>query len=84
MTTKELNNKIRKLYNEVSKLQSEQSNLDVFFSIIDTEIKPKYTTLYYADDSFKSLTKESILILIKLNLRYRFIPFHQFGLNINF
>lgn len=84
MTTKELNNKIRKLYNEVSKLQSEQTNLDVFFSIIDTEIKPKYTTLYYADDSFKSLTKESILILIKLNLRYRFIPFHQFGLNINF
>lgn len=83
MTTKELNNKIRKLYNEVSKLQSEQTNLDVFFSIIDTEIKPKYTTLYYADDSFKSLTKESILILIKLNLRYRFIPFHQFGLNIN-
>ena len=84
MTTKELNNKIRKLYNEVSKLQSEQTNLDVFFSIIDTEIKPKYTTLYYADDSFKSLTKESILILIKLNLRYRFISFHQFGLNINF
>ena len=83
MTTKELNNKIRKLYNEVSKLQSEQTNLDVFFSIIDTEIKPKYTTLYYADDSFKSFTKESILILIKLNLRYRFIPFHQFGLNIN-
>ena len=39
MTTKELNNKIRKLYNEVSKLQSEQTNLDVFFSIIDTEIK---------------------------------------------
>lgn len=83
MDKQELNSKIRKLYKEVSKLQSEQSNLDIFFSIIDTEIKPKYTSLYYADDSFKSFNKESILILIRLNLRYRFIPFHQFGLNIN-
>lgn len=34
--------------------------------------------------NLEDLSKESILILLRLNLRHRVINFHQFGIDINY
>ncbi len=43
----------------------------------------EFRHLYGLDPSFKSMSKKSILIMLRLNLRYRIIPLHTFGLNID-
>lgn len=46
------------------------------------EFEKEFRRLYYADSSMEYLNVESIKTLLRLNVRHRFIPFHQFGLMI--
>ena len=81
MTLRQLNKRIKVLaqrhYHESFK------NVDVFLNYIENEFKPEFKTCYNAAD-LQDLSKESILILLRLNLRHRVIELHQFGININY
>jgi len=77
MTTRELNRDIKRLAKNIAALDS--SNLDSFFKYIEEVAKPEFTRLYHASSDFKGLSKESILILLRLNLSHRFIALHHFG-----
>ena len=70
MTPKELNRDIKRLCKNAANLTEIERN---------TEFK----RLYFADEEFDFMNKESIKIMLKLNLRYRIIFFHTFGLFIN-
>ncbi len=72
MTNAELNRDIKRL----SKIE----NID---SDKEEEFKTEFKRLYYADRDFTAMNKESIRMMIRLNLRYRIIAFHHFGLDIN-
>lgn len=78
MTKQELNRDIKRLYNNIEKAK----NTPLFFEYIEKQAKKEFTRLLYASDDFSALSKKSVLILYRLNLRHRFIPLHTFGLNI--
>jgi hypothetical protein len=80
MTPKELNKDIKKINSEIYRMSFE--NQDEYFAFIEHTAKPEFTRLYGADKTFQSMTKESILIMFRLNLRHRFVALHHFGLHI--
>ncbi len=82
MTNQELNRDIKRLWNKVESLVTNGTNNDTYFTIVEKEIKPEFIRLYNADREFKALNRQNILILLKLNLRYRIVPLHAFGLFI--
>lgn len=47
------------------------------------ELNEKFLELYHQDNQFKICNKTSILIALRINLKYRIILLHSFGLNIN-
>lgn len=79
MTARELNRDIKRLNADIKKNKS--GNMDAYFKYIGGPAKQEFIRLYYADTSMKSLSKESVLILLRLNLSHRFIPLHIFGLH---
>ncbi len=74
MTTKELNDKIAAL----AIRERDPHMLDYI-----EQFKDDYRLLYYSDDQFIQMNKKSVLIMLRLNVRYRIIAFHNFGLFIN-
>ncbi len=80
MTKQELNRDIKRLSSEIYRL-SFGDNTD-YFSYIENEGKKEFTRLYYANKDFSGLNLQSIKIMLRLNVKHRFIPFHQFGLFI--
>lgn len=85
MTTKELNAAIRKLNTYIKGIRQAAEMMKdntAYFRDIDKVAKPEFIRLLNADNSFKSLTAESIRILLRLNLSHRFVAFHTFGLYI--
>lgn len=72
MTKHELNRDIKRLSKKVG---------------TDKEYTPEFETefkrLYHADTSMQSLNADSMRIMVRLNLRHRFIALHSFGLMIN-
>lgn len=82
MTNRELNNKIKKFYWEVED-KANKLTVDDWFNWVGSEAtKKQFYALCYADDTFTSLTAESIKMLIVLNRRHRFMPLHHFGVKI--
>lgn len=81
MTTRQLNNRIKVMaqrhYHESFK------ETETFLKYVDTEFFPEFITCYNAAN-LEDLSKESILILLRLNLRHIVINFHQFGIDINY
>lgn len=73
MTARELNRDIKRL---VKLYHSDMNDKQ----LKDFEIE--YRRLYFADSDFKYCNKESVLIMFRINQRYRFIALHSFGLNI--
>lgn len=67
MTKQELNRDIRRL----SKMTGTEQ-----------EVRAEFLRLYRADDNFEYMNAESIRIMLQMNLRYRFIALHRFGLGI--
>jgi hypothetical protein len=85
MTTKELNKAVKKLneYIKGSAKGAEMSNDNTaYFKTLEEYCTPEFKRIIGADSSFKSFTADSLRILIKLNSKHRFVPFHQFGLQI--
>jgi ABC-type branched-subunit amino acid transport system substrate-binding protein len=74
MTKQELNRDIKRLAK--MKATDESGNLS------DTFVK-EYKRLYGADNEMTWLTAQSIRIMLHLNLRYRIIPLHLFGIYID-
>ena len=81
MTIRQLNNRIKQMaarhYHESFK------DVETFLKYIETEFKPEFNTCYNAAN-LEDLSKESILIMLRLNLRHRVIQLHQFGIEINY
>lgn len=81
MTTKELNRDVKRLNKLV--LALDKIGGDAYFKSIDISVKPEFIRLLNADREFLYLNRTSILILLRLNLRFRIVAFHTFGLNID-
>lgn len=77
MTNYELNLSIARLAKRVQKLDRLNTTSEQ-----EEEIKAELRRLYRVDDTFTSLSKNSVLRLLRLNLRFREIPLHNFGLMI--
>lgn len=79
MTTQELNRDINRLYKAIEKSKGKES----YYEDLENVHSKEFKRLYNADNNFEYMNKKSILILMVLNRRFRFIPFHNFGININ-
>ena len=86
MTNHELNRDIKKLYKNIKSLQGSETvqGSKNYFAYIDNEAKEEFKRLYYADSSFNAMNKESVLMMLRMNLRHRFFALHTFGLMINY
>ena len=74
MTPQELNRDIRKLAYRVQRLAL-SGELDKH----KDELSAAARRLYLENDTFKHVTKNNVLIMIRLNLVLRYYPFHLFG-----
>lgn len=85
MTTQELNRDIKRLAKDIfahSQLVDKSGNNDAYFTFLDTKAKKEFERLFHADREFTAMNRNSILIMLRLNIRHRFVAFHTFGLNI--
>lgn len=81
MTPKQLNHQIKKFGKQY--LTELKKPADEFFDWLEKEGKKEFTRLYYADQSMKSINKNSVIILMRINMIHHIIPFHRFGLMVN-
>mgnify|MGYP000612029665 CR=1 FL=1 len=79
MTTQQLNRDIKRLAATVKKHKQNGETLQK-----EEEIRKELNRLYYADTTLEAASKNSLMILIRLNLRFRAIPLHIFGLDIEY
>lgn len=80
MTTQQLNRDVKRLQKDIENaLKGGEFH---YHQYIEGEAATEFKRLYNADSSFKSMSKSSILLMVRMNLRHRFIPLHSFGLNI--
>lgn len=70
MTKQELNRDVKRLANK-------HTNMN------EADLNKEFKRLYYADSNFEYMNLNSLKMMLRLNLRYRFVPLHQFGLMIN-
>lgn len=80
MKARELNKRIEKFNKEL--YLTIPPTVAEFVKYLDEYAQPEFIRLYHEDKTMKSLTKRSILIMFRLNLKYRFIPFDKFGMYI--
>jgi DNA repair ATPase RecN len=79
MTNQELNRDIKRLAKLAANYTKANENVPETRKQITDEVK----RLFNADNSFENMNKESVLTLLRLNLRYVVIPLHNFGIHIN-
>lgn len=48
------------------------------------KLEEEFNRLYYVDRPMEYMNKESIKIMIRMNLKYRIIPIHLFGIHIDY
>jgi hypothetical protein len=84
MTNSELNRDIKRLLKEVARIHDSYIELinKNEYNKAEEALKKEFARLYNADQTFSSMNRTSILIMLRLNVRLRAIPFHQFGLFI--
>jgi len=80
MTKQELNRDIKKLNSEIYRMSFEDRN--EYLNYIDTTARKEFNRLYLADKTFEYMNRDSILIMLRLNLKHLFTPLHTFGLFI--
>lgn len=80
MTPKELNRDIKKLASEIYRRSFEDQT--AYFKYVEGPAKEEFKRLFYADQKFEYMNLQSMRTMLRLNVRHRFIPFHQFGLQI--
>ncbi len=73
-----LNQRIKHLLNRANKYRAT--------GLIDggeeDAIREEIRRCYYEDETFYGVSKKSVIILLRLNLSYRAIQLHHFGLSI--
>lgn len=82
MTSKELNHDIKKLWKSIDKVNNTCKSLAEYFAYVNNEARTEFLRLYHADSKFEYMSKTSILIMMRLNLRHKFEPLHMFGIGI--
>ena len=82
MTPQEYNRDVKRLRKMVDGLATSTLREDAMWEYIDKNIKSEWVRLYNADNTFQYANKNSVLTLLRINLRFRFIPLHSFGLFI--
>ena len=80
MTTAQLNKDIKKLNSEI--YRHSFMDKEIYSEYISSEAYKEFARVYMADVQFKYINKESVLILLSLNLKHRFIPLNNFGISI--
>lgn len=70
MTKQELNRDVKRLANKHIEMQEQ-------------DVIKEFKRLYYADSNFEYMNLNSLKMMLRLNLRYRVIALHIFGININ-
>ena len=70
MTKQELNRDIKRLANNHATMN-------------EADLNKEFKRLYYADSNFEYMNLNSLKMMLRLNLRYRVIALHFFGININ-
>jgi hypothetical protein len=80
MLSKELNRDVKRLVKAIQKEVKENAGYikGDSFPIFQKEFR----RLYHADDMFEFMSKDSILRMLRLNLKYRFMPLYLFGIKI--
>jgi hypothetical protein len=66
-------------------MTTKKLNRDIYrlLKLDETELQKEYLRVYHADNSFESMDRKSILIMLRLNIRHRFIALQYFGLFID-
>lgn len=74
MTTSELNRDIKRL----AKMDKRDKDGDLI-----PAIENEFRRLYSADIKLEYMNRTNIIIMFRLNLLYRIVPFHQFGIQVD-
>lgn len=80
MTPRQINKAVEKLNSELYRMTF--GDIETFYKYVENEAKCEFERIYKADESLESLNKRNILVMLHLNLKHRFIPFHIFGSKI--
>lgn len=80
MTKQELNRDVKRLLKQFNEAKKLSNNL--YFEAIEKTIKPEFLRLYGADKDITYMNFESFKILYRMNLTLRFIPLHQFAIQL--
>lgn len=70
MTKAEYNRDVKRLRNYIKANRNGE----------ETYIASEFRRLYGADKTFEYANKDSVLTLLRINLRYRLVPLHMFGI----
>ena len=81
MTKQELNRDIKRLLKKAASMPTDTANVQNEY--IQNILRPEFKRLYLADREFAAMNRTNILIMLRLNLRYRFEPLHYFGIHID-
>jgi len=81
MTPQELNRDIKRLLKAIVKRVEEKHETGCQIDIY-REFYNEYKRLYYTDREFEDMNRQSIRIMVRLQIKYRFITHHHFGLHI--
>jgi len=79
IAAKQINKDIKNLVKAIRKINT----LNEYVSD-HPEIKKEFYRIYRADEKFNLMNKESVLIMFRLNQKYRFEALHMFGIYIDF
>lgn len=80
MTPSELNRDIKRLNSDIKKKLAIGGT--EYYNYIENVAKKEFNRLYHADDHFIYMNRQSILIMLRLNIRHRFVALHMFGIYI--
>ena len=78
MTSLELNRDIKRLNKAIKKAEKDNT----FKCDIKEQFKSEFFRLYHADNKAEYMNKQSVLIMFRLNLSYRFQSLHLFFINV--
>jgi len=85
MTPKELNRDIKRLnayLKSISEISDKTGDSTTYFKQVDEVAKPEFIRLAGADRDCSYMNLQSLKIMLRLNLKHRFIPLHTFGIGI--
>jgi len=79
MTKLQLNNKVKNLKKLVLKTDLTIKNADEWQDFNLEVVTPTMKSIYGADATLESLSAKNLRTMIRLNIRFRAIPFYSFG-----